>query len=146
MEGNLRTPQASTDSMTIHRILDTYSPLLSSIYSPFPIIDYWDPHIHGSPFMAFFAFFKQILEGESSTIYESFKAEFHKILVGAFTLPINIPGTSYYQGMQGRRSIERLLMQIMEERRAAGSQNDMLDRILRDEENNHNLIDEEIID
>ncbi|XP_024018327.1 cytochrome P450 85A [Morus notabilis] len=96
--------------------------------------------------MAFFAFFKQILEDESSTIYESFKAEFHKILVGAFTLPINIPGTSYYQGMQGRRSIERLLMQIMEERRASGSQNDMLDRILRDEENNHNLIDEEIID
>lgn len=37
-------------------------------------------------------------------------------------------------------------MQIMEERRASGSQNDMLDRILESEENNYNLSDEEIID
>ncbi|GMN42030.1 hypothetical protein TIFTF001_011243 [Ficus carica] len=96
--------------------------------------------------MVFFAFFKLILERESNSNYEAFKAEFHKILVGAFTLPINFPGTSYYQGMQGRKNIKRFLMQIMEERRASGSQNDMLDRILESEENNYNLSDEEIID
>lgn len=50
--------------------------------------------------MVFFAFFKLILERELNSNYEAFKAEFHKILVGAFTLPINFPGTSYYQGMQ----------------------------------------------
>ena len=48
--------------------------------------------------MALFIAFKQIMEIESNSIYEAFKAEFDKLMVGSLSLPINIPGTNYYRG------------------------------------------------
>ena len=50
--------------------------------------------------MAFFLSFNQILEDESSVIYEAFKAEFDKFVVGTISLPINLPGINYYKGVQ----------------------------------------------
>ncbi|GFY88755.1 brassinosteroid-6-oxidase 2 [Actinidia rufa] len=48
--------------------------------------------------MALFIAFKQIMETESSSSYEAFKAEFDKLMMGSLSLPINIPGTNYYGG------------------------------------------------
>ncbi|GFY88753.1 brassinosteroid-6-oxidase 1 [Actinidia rufa] len=51
--------------------------------------------------MALFIAFKQIMETESSSSYEAFKAEFDKLMMGSLSLPINIPGTNYYGGFMG---------------------------------------------
>ncbi|XP_048318957.2 cytochrome P450 85A [Ziziphus jujuba] len=97
--------------------------------------------------MTFLTSFKQIVESESDRIYEALKPEFDKLLLGTFSLPINIPGTNYYQGLQGRKEIEKILRQIMEERRGSITHNkDMLDQILKDEKSKFSLTDEEIID
>ncbi|KAH9707939.1 cytochrome P450 85A1 [Citrus sinensis] len=97
--------------------------------------------------MALFISFKQIVEIESSQLYETFKPEFDKLMVGTLSLPVNIPGTNYHRGFQGRKRVVRILRQIMEERRASSIvHNDMLDHLLRKEESNYNLSDEETID
>lgn len=57
--------------------------------------------------MALLIAFKQIMEIESDSIYEAFKAEFDKLMAGTLSLPINIPGTTYHRGFlviyQGRK-------------------------------------------
>lgn len=50
--------------------------------------------------MAFYISFKQIVEAESDLIYETFKTEFEKVATGTLSLPISIPGTNYYEGLQ----------------------------------------------
>ncbi|KAL5759342.1 hypothetical protein ACOSP7_017867 [Xanthoceras sorbifolium] len=97
--------------------------------------------------MALLIAFKQIVEIESSKIYETFKTEFDKLVVGTLSLPINIPGSNYHHGFQGRKRVIRLLTKIMKERRASSvTHNDMLDELLRNEDSNYKLSDEEIID
>ncbi|KAK9277140.1 hypothetical protein L1049_006679 [Liquidambar formosana] len=98
--------------------------------------------------MAFFVSFKQIVEIESaSSIYKAFKSEFDKLVIGTLSLPINIPGTNYHRGFQGRKSVIRMLKKIIEERRASSLiHNDMLDNLLRNEDSKYNLSDEEILD
>ena len=59
--------------------------------------------------MALFIPFKQIMEAESASMYESFKREFDKLVVGTISLPINIPGTSYYHGFQVYISLESIV-------------------------------------
>lgn len=93
--------------------------------------------------------FKQIVEKESASQYDIFKPEFDKLLVGTLSLPINIPGTNYHHGFQGRKRIVKMLKQVMEERRRAASSiayDDMLYRLLRSKDTKYNLSDEEIID
>lgn len=50
--------------------------------------------------MAFLISFKQIVEGELGSSCEVLKPKFDKLLLGTISLPINIPGTNYYQGLQ----------------------------------------------
>lgn len=50
--------------------------------------------------MAFLIGFTQILENELSSVYEKFKFEFDKLFIGSLSLPINLPGTSYYRGFE----------------------------------------------
>lgn len=50
--------------------------------------------------MAFYVAFRQIISAECDLIYEAFKREFDKVATAALSLPINIPGTYYYQGLQ----------------------------------------------
>ena len=60
-------------------------------------------HIYLSCFsiqMAFYVGFRQIIEAECDLIYKAFKEEFDKVATAALSLPINIPGTNYYQGLQ----------------------------------------------
>ncbi|KAJ4710723.1 Cytochrome P450 [Melia azedarach] len=97
--------------------------------------------------MALFIAFKQIVEVESGQIYETFKPEFDKLLIGTLSLPINIPGTNYHRGFQGRQRVIRILQRIIEDRRASSvTHSDMLDHLLRNEDSNYNLNDEEILD
>lgn len=50
--------------------------------------------------MAFLIGFTQILESEMSSIYDGFKVELDKLVIGSLSLPINLPGTSYYYGFK----------------------------------------------
>ena len=50
--------------------------------------------------MALLISFKQIVENEPTSLYEIFRPEFDKLLVGTLSLPINIPGTNYHHGFQ----------------------------------------------
>lgn len=85
---------------------------------------------------------------ESSTISESFKPEFYKLVLGTLSLPIDLPGTNYRCAFQARKKILSILKEIIEERRASKSaRNDMLDCLLRmDESARFKLTDEQIID
>uniref|UniRef100_A0A7N0ZRE0 Cytochrome P450 n=1 Tax=Kalanchoe fedtschenkoi TaxID=63787 RepID=A0A7N0ZRE0_KALFE len=96
--------------------------------------------------MALYVAFRQMVEGESSTLFNAFKREFDKLFVGTLSLPIKIPGTNYHQGFQGRKNIVKLLSQLMETRRADSSMmyNDMLSFLMEDTK--YPLTDEEIVD
>ncbi|KAL3511026.1 hypothetical protein ACH5RR_030427 [Cinchona calisaya] len=99
--------------------------------------------------MAFFISFKHILEDESSNLmYESFKENFDKLVMGTISLPINFPGTSYYTGFQARKKIIKLLKEIAENRRASSTidQDDMLNYLLTNKDSSYKLKDEEIYD
>ena len=50
--------------------------------------------------MAFYAAFRQIIKAEYDLICKTFKAEFDKVATASLSLPINIPGTNYYEGLQ----------------------------------------------
>lgn len=50
--------------------------------------------------MAFLIGSTQVAEAELSAVYEEFKLEFDKLLIGSLSLPINLPGTSYYRGFE----------------------------------------------
>ncbi|XP_057766780.1 cytochrome P450 85A1-like [Salvia miltiorrhiza] len=96
--------------------------------------------------MAFLIGFTLIAEAELSSIYDGFKAEFDKLVIGSLSLPINLPGTSYYRGFKGRKNIVKILRQVIEKRRAASPEttyDDMLQHLLEDTDA---LNEEEIID
>ncbi|KAL0446989.1 UNVERIFIED_CONTAM: cytochrome [Sesamum latifolium] len=98
--------------------------------------------------MAFAMAFKQIAEVESSLIYDSFKCEFDKFLIGTLSLPVNIPGTNYNLGFKSRRNVVKTLTELMEKRRGntAVTYDDMLGHLLRDGTTRYGLTDEDIID
>jgi brassinosteroid-6-oxidase 1 len=51
--------------------------------------------------MVFLLSLKQIASIKStSTIADSFKTEYFKLVLGTLSLPINLPGTNYYRGFQ----------------------------------------------
>ncbi|KAF8389911.1 hypothetical protein HHK36_024430 [Tetracentron sinense] len=97
--------------------------------------------------MALLSSLKQIAGIDSGSLCEAFKPEFYKLVLGTLSLPINIPGTNYRRGFQGRKNIVSILRQIIEERRASPkTQHDMLGGLLRTEDSRYKLSDEEIID
>ncbi|KAL8550225.1 hypothetical protein ACS0TY_008883 [Phlomoides rotata] len=98
--------------------------------------------------MAFLISFTQIAEAEWNSIYDSFKSEFDKLFIGSLSLPINLPGSNYYQGLKGRRNVVKFLKQVIKNRRACSEKHDdMLEHLLRDKEDAKNALnDEEIID
>ncbi|ONI18968.1 hypothetical protein PRUPE_3G250000 [Prunus persica] len=97
--------------------------------------------------MALLSSLKQIAGIESSSIScKPFKTEFFKLVLGTLSLPIDLPGTNYRRGFQGRKNIICMLEQLIEERRASQEvHQDMLGCLLSDE-NRYKLSDEEIID
>ncbi|KAL7148900.1 hypothetical protein ABFS83_05G004100 [Erythranthe nasuta] len=96
--------------------------------------------------MVFLMAFKLIFGDESDSIYDGFKYEFDKLVIGSLSLPINFPGTSYYHGFKGRRNVVKVLKEIIAKRRASAETkyDDMLDHFLL--ETKFALKDEEVID
>ncbi|KAL3636191.1 Cytochrome P450 85A [Castilleja foliolosa] len=96
--------------------------------------------------MVFYVVFNQLAECEYDSVYNRFKCEFDKLLIGSLSLPINLPGTNYYQGLKGRRNILKMLRELIEKRRASKENyDDMLGHMLKVSTKNE-LNDVEIID
>ncbi|KAF3444909.1 hypothetical protein FNV43_RR14602 [Rhamnella rubrinervis] len=97
--------------------------------------------------MALLSSLKQIAGAESVLISPTFKPEFFKLVLGTLSLPIDLPGTNYRNGLQARKNIVSMLRKLIEERRASKEDHqDMLSCLMRNEENRYKLTDEEIID
>ncbi|XP_034699985.1 cytochrome P450 85A1-like [Vitis riparia] len=98
--------------------------------------------------MALLVSYKQMLEIEPALLYEAFKPEFDKLVIGTLAMPINLPGTNYYFGFQGRKNVLKMLRKVIAERRASSAtHNDMLGDLLSKEDPKHSLLsDEEILD
>ncbi|KAM4110458.1 hypothetical protein ACB094_03G196900 [Castanea mollissima] len=97
--------------------------------------------------MAFYAAFRQIIKAEYDLICKAFKAEFDKVATASLSLPINIPGTNYYEGLQARKKIHILLKQIMEKRSASRkTHDDMFAELIGNEKSRYHLSEEQIFD
>ncbi|CAI8594893.1 unnamed protein product [Vicia faba] len=76
-----------------------------------------------------------------------FKTHFFKLVLGTLSLPINLPGTNYYNGVQARKDLLSMLRQILEERKALNeTYKDMLSCLMKTDENKYKLNDDEILD
>ncbi|KAE9605590.1 hypothetical protein Lal_00025543 [Lupinus albus] len=97
--------------------------------------------------MAFFVSMKLIVENEPSPFHEAFKATFDNIVSGTFSLPIKIPGTNYFRGLQTRKKVIATLKEVLTKRRSSSATHaDILDQLMRNEDFKYKLNDEEIID
>lgn len=98
--------------------------------------------------MAFLSSLKQLISIKAGPVSEAFMPEFYKLVLGTISLPIDLPGTNYRQGIQGRKKIVNMLKEILEERKALPkANNDMLDLLLGlDESSSIRLTEEQIID
>ncbi|KAI4358002.1 hypothetical protein L6164_001911 [Bauhinia variegata] len=95
--------------------------------------------------MSFLVAMRLIAENESSSFHDAFKATFHDLTLGTMSLPIKIPGTSYYRGLKSRNKVIAILKEVLAKRRASSTtHDDILDQLLRNEA--CKLSDEEIID
>ncbi|KAF5725420.1 cytochrome P450 85A [Tripterygium wilfordii] len=97
--------------------------------------------------MALLSSLKQIAGIESMPISQEFMTEFFKLVLGTLSLPIDLPGTNYRRALQARKNVVNMLRQLVEERRGSKeSIPDMLGLLMKDDDNNYKLTDEEIID
>ncbi|KAJ8760646.1 hypothetical protein K2173_015313 [Erythroxylum novogranatense] len=70
--------------------------------------------------MAFVVALDQILgQDQSNLVKKNFKRSFDKLVAGVLSLPINIPGTIYHKGIQGRKEVMKFLKQLVDSRRAS---------------------------
>ncbi|CAI8591956.1 unnamed protein product [Vicia faba] len=98
--------------------------------------------------MAFLSSLKQIAGMETSSISQPFMTEFFKLVLGTLSLPLNLPGTNYRNGLQARKSIISILSKLLKERRESKEKyEDMLSCLMRGNNDNRcKLNDEELID
>ncbi|PKU81109.1 cytochrome P450 85A1 [Dendrobium catenatum] len=98
--------------------------------------------------MALYSALKQIAGIESGPVSEALKSELFQLVLGTLSLPINLPGTNYRRAFQARRKIVEILKEIIGKRRIShSSQLDMLDLLLKTDDNmKSKLTEEQIID
>jgi brassinosteroid-6-oxidase 2 len=97
--------------------------------------------------MAFLSSLLQIAETLKKPEVEEYRTEFFKLVVGTLSVPIDIPGTNYRSGVQARNNIDRLLTELMQERKESGETfTDMLGYLMKKEDNRYLLTDKEIRD
>ncbi|XP_037488398.1 cytochrome P450 85A1-like [Triticum dicoccoides] len=80
---------------------------------------------------------------------DALKTELYTLVLGTISLPINLLGTRYYQGLQARKKLVSMLEQMITEWRSSiQAHDDMLDALLRsgDDGAREKLSDEQIID
>ncbi|VAH24401.1 unnamed protein product [Triticum turgidum subsp. durum] len=101
------------------------------------------------PPMALLSALRQIAGITAGPLSDALKTELYTLVLGTISLPINLPGTSYYQGFQARKKLVSILEQMIAERRSSGdAHDDMLDALLRsgDDGAREKISDEQIID
>lgn len=98
--------------------------------------------------VALYSSLKQIAGIENGPISEALKSEVFQLVLGTLSLPINLPGTNYRRAFQARRKIVEILKEIIEERmNSPRAQTDMLDLLLKADDNTKSrLTEEQIID
>ncbi|XP_037475171.1 cytochrome P450 85A1-like [Triticum dicoccoides] len=99
--------------------------------------------------MALLSALRQIAGITAGPLSDALKTELYTLVLGTISLPINLPGTSYYQGFQARKKLVSILEQMIAERRSSGdAHDDMLDALLRsgDDGAREKISDEQIID
>ncbi|KAM3373420.1 hypothetical protein ACQJBY_020068 [Aegilops geniculata] len=99
--------------------------------------------------MALLSALRQIAGITAGPLSDALKTELCTLVLGTISLPINLPGTSYYQGFQARKKLVSMLEQMIAERRSSGEvHDDMLDALLRSggDGAREKLSDEQIID
>ncbi|CAH8384999.1 unnamed protein product [Eruca vesicaria subsp. sativa] len=97
--------------------------------------------------MAFLSSLLQIADNLKKAKVEEYRTEFFKLVVGTLSVPIDLPGTNYRYGVQARNNIDRLLTELMKERRESGETfTDMLGYLMKKEDNKYLLTDKEIRD
>ncbi|XP_076909869.1 cytochrome P450 85A1-like [Bidens hawaiensis] len=97
--------------------------------------------------MALLSSLNQLSGTESLSLSKDFMPEFFKLVLGTLSLPINLPNTNYHFGIQARKSIVRMLADLIHERRNSNeTHQDMLTSLIHCGENRYNLSDDEIID
>ncbi|VAH39986.1 unnamed protein product [Triticum turgidum subsp. durum] len=80
---------------------------------------------------------------------DTLKTELYTLVLGTISLPINLLGTRYYQGLHARKKLVSMLEQMIAERRSSiQAHDDMLDALLRsgDDGAREKLSDDQIID
>ncbi|CAN6476900.1 unnamed protein product [Victoria cruziana] len=83
-------------------------------------------------------------------VVNTFCAEFHKLVKGTLSMPIDLPCTNYRRALQAKVKIVELLGKIVEERRKAGAEaasSDILGSVLNkdDEKTKLRLTDDQIL-
>ncbi|XP_037488399.1 cytochrome P450 85A1-like [Triticum dicoccoides] len=99
--------------------------------------------------MALLSALRQIAGITAGPLSDALKTELYTLVLGTISLPINLPGTSYYHGFQARKKLVSILEQMIAERRSSGdAHDDMLDALLRsgDDGTREKISDEKIID
>nr|CAB3498522.1 unnamed protein product [Digitaria exilis] len=98
--------------------------------------------------MALLSVLRQIAGISAGPLSDALKAELYTLVLGTFSLPINIPGTNYSKGLQARKKLVAMLRQMITDRRSSGcAQDDMLDALLSGNEGTRaKLSDDQIID
>ncbi|KAL5217832.1 hypothetical protein ABZP36_018516 [Zizania latifolia] len=98
--------------------------------------------------MALLSALRQIAGVSAGPVSDALKAELYTLVLGTISLPINLPGTNYYQGFKARKKLVAMLEQMIAERRSFGHvHDDMLDALLTGSEGTREkLTDEQIID
>uniref|UniRef100_A0A0D9VW70 Cytochrome P450 85A1 n=1 Tax=Leersia perrieri TaxID=77586 RepID=A0A0D9VW70_9ORYZ len=98
--------------------------------------------------MALLSALRQIAGVSAGPLSDALMKELYTLVLGTISLPINLPGTNYYQGFKARKKFVAMLEQMIAERRSSGQvHDDMLDALLTgDEGTREKLTDEQIID
>ncbi|XP_044454623.1 cytochrome P450 85A1 [Triticum aestivum] len=92
---------------------------------------------------------RQIAGITAGPLSDALNTEFCTLVLGTISLPINLPGTRYYQGLQARKKLVSMLQKIITERRSTiQAHGDMLEALLTsgDDGTREKLSDEQIID
>ncbi|EAZ27720.1 hypothetical protein OsJ_11669 [Oryza sativa Japonica Group] len=70
--------------------------------------------------MALLSALRQIAGVSAGPLSDALKAELYTLVLGTISLPINLPGTNYYQGFKARKKLVAMLEQMIAERRSSG--------------------------
>ncbi|KAJ0971120.1 hypothetical protein J5N97_019079 [Dioscorea zingiberensis] len=89
---------------------------------------------------------KKLINYDPCKSMENFRKNFNAFIDGLISFPINIPGTSYYKCVQGRKKVILMLKKMLNERYACPKEGpeDFFDLIIKEFKKEETLLTEEI--